>query len=125
MTARKALCGYCGELRPVRLDGRFREHLGVAGRRCAGGGRVVVIPAGEAEPGDVVEFAGGGGGRVRVAGVPFSHLTGEFAGRYVTIRHDPADVPAGAPRRVLTVCFADTLVRLAGTVMSAAAPADG
>lgn len=105
----------------MRLDGRFRVHLGAAGRRCAGGGRVVVIPVGEAEPGDVVEFAGGR--RVRVAGVPFSHLTGEFAGRYVTIRHDPAEVPAGAPRRVLTVCFADTLVRLAGIAVSAAVPA--
>ena len=40
MKARKAACGYCGELRAVRLDGRFREHAGTGGRRCAGGGRV-------------------------------------------------------------------------------------
>ena len=41
---------------------------------------------------------------------------------YVTIRHDTADAPAGSP--VLTVCFADTLVRLAGTTAAAPAPAD-
>jgi hypothetical protein len=120
--ARKAACGYCGKPRPVRLDGRFREHPGAAGRRCAGGGRVVVITAGEAEPGDVVEFAGGR--RARIAAVLPPRPADGSRACYVTIRHDAAGVPAGAPVPVLTVCFADALVRLAGVVMTAPVPAD-
>jgi hypothetical protein len=43
---------------------------------------------------------------------------------YVTIRHDGAGVAEGSPVPVLTVCFADTLVRLAGTTAAVPAPAD-
>jgi hypothetical protein len=119
--ARKAACGYCGELRAVRLDGRFREHAGTGGRRCAGGGRVVAITAGEAQPGDVIEFVTGRQARVATVLVP---PPADSAACYVTICHDTADVPAGSPVLLLTVCFADTLVRLAGTTAAAPAPAD-
>ncbi|MGH3196513.1 MAG: hypothetical protein ACRDNT_11390 [Streptosporangiaceae bacterium] len=121
MRTRKAPCGYCGAPRAVRLDGRFREHLGAAGGRCAGGGRVVAITVGEAEPGDVLEFAGGR--RARVAAVLPSRPAGGSPGCYVTILHGARGVPPGAPFPVLTVCFADTLVRLAGTVMAVPVPA--
>jgi hypothetical protein len=82
----------------------------------------VVIAAGEAEPGDTVEFAGGR--QARVAAVLPSPPADDSPACYVTIRHDPAGVPAGAPVPVLTVCFADTLVRLAGTTMTGPIPAD-
>lgn len=123
MKARRVMCGLCSKPRPVRLDGRFREHLRAAWQgRCAGSGRVVVISAGEAEPGDVIEFAGGR--QVRVATVlPPRRADDDFPACYVTIHHDLAAVPAGVPVPVLTVCFADTLVRLAGTVMAAPVPA--
>ncbi len=122
MKARKAACGSCGELRAVRLDGRFREHAGTGGRRCSGGGRAVAITAGEARSGDVIEFATGR--RARVAAVLAPPPAEDSAACYVTIRHDTADAPAGTPVPVLTVCFADTLVRLAGTTAAAPAPAD-
>jgi hypothetical protein len=109
--ARKAPCGYRGEPRAVRLDGRFREHMATGGWRCAGGGRAVVIAIGEAQPGDVIEFAGGR--QARVAAVLTPRPADDSPARYVTIRHDPAG---------LTVCFVDTLVRLASTVMIAPVP---
>jgi hypothetical protein len=115
--ARKAACSYCGELRAVRLDGRFREHAGTGGGRCAGGGRVVVITAGEAMPGDVIEFVTGR--QARVAAVLVSLSAEGSPACYVTIRHD-TDAPVSSPVPVLTVCFADTLVRLAG--ITAVAP---
>ncbi len=121
MKARKAACGCCGELRAVRLDGRFREHAGTGGRRCSGGGRVVVITAGEVRPGDVIEFVTGRQARVGAVLVP---PAADSAACYVTIRHDTAGVRAGSPVPVLTVCFADALVRLAGTTAAAPAPAD-
>ena len=122
MKARKAACGCCGELRAVRLDGRFREHAGTGGRRCSGGGRVVAITAGEARPGDVIEFVTGR--QARVAAVLVPPPAEDPAVCYVTIRHDTADAPAGSPVPVLTVCFADTLVRLAGTTAAPPVPAD-
>ncbi len=121
MKARKAACGCCGELRAVRLDGRFREHAGTGGRRCTGGGRAVAITAGEAQPGDVIEFVTGRQARVAAVLVP---PPADSATCYVTICHDTADAPAGFPVPVLTVCFADTLVRLAGTTAASPAPAD-
>jgi len=120
--ARKAACSYCGELRAVRLDGRFREHPGTGGRRCAGGGRAVVIVVGEAVPGDVIEFVTGR--RARVAAVLTPRPADDSLACYVTIRHDGAGVAEGVPVPVLTVCFADTLVRLAGTTTALQAPAD-
>jgi len=110
--ARKVSCGHCGELRAVRRDGRLREHQGFAGARCAGGGRAAAIAVADAEPGDAVEFATGR--QVRVAAVSVSRPAADDAA-YVTIRHDAAGVPAGSPVPVLTVCFVDTIVRLAGT----------
>jgi hypothetical protein len=120
MKARKALCGYCEELRAVRLDGRFREHRGTAGGRCAGGGRVVVIPIGEAKPGDVVEFATGR--QARVAAVLAPRPADDSPACYVTLCHPAAGVTGDSPVQVLTVCFADTVVRLAGAL--ATIPAD-
>lgn len=122
MKARKAPCGYWGELRAVRLDGRFREHMETGGWRCAGGGRAVVIAAGEAQPGDVIEFVTGR--QARVAAVLSPRPADGSPACYVTICHDTAGVPAGSPVSVLTVCFADTLVRLAGTAAAAPVPAD-
>jgi len=120
--ARKAECGSCGELRAMRLDGRLREHRRAAGRRCSGGGRAVAITAGEARPGDVIEFVTGR--QARVAAVLAPPPAEDSATCYVTIRHDTADAPAGSPVPVLTVCFADTLVRLTGTTAAVPAPAD-
>ena len=81
---------------------------------------MVVITAGEAQPGDVIEFVTGRQATVAaVLGPP----PADSAACYVTIRDGTAGVPAGSPVPVLTVCFADTLVRLAGTVTAAPVPA--
>jgi hypothetical protein len=77
-----------------------------------------MIAVGEAKPGDVVEFVTGR--QARIAAVLTPRPADDTPGCYVTICHDTADVPNGSPAPVLTVCFADELVRLAGT--TAAAP---
>jgi len=79
-----------------------------------------VIAVGEALPGDVIEFVTGR--QARVVAVLSPHPADGSPACYVTICHDTAGVPAGSPVPVLTVCFADTLVRLAGAAVPV--PAD-
>ncbi len=76
-----------------------------------------MLPAGESLPGDVIAFAGGR--EVTVARVAFSQSPGAGQAAYVTVFHASVRDGLDASVPVVTICMAETLVRLAGHVRAA------